>query len=112
MVDQLHSIERLEEVLEAPRVLVYKHSTRCGLCTRTIREVEAFAEKFPDARIELVDVLVDRSVSDAIETRLGVHHESPQAILVEGGKAIHHASHRGVSAARLAIWWEGDDSDS
>lgn len=47
-------------------------------------------------------VIEDRPVSNEIAARLGVKHESPQAILVRGGKAVWHASHRQVTAANLA----------
>ena len=50
------------------------------------------------------EVLVreDRALSLAVAERTGVRHESPQAILLDGGRPIWHASHRDVTAAAVA----------
>lgn len=50
----------------------------------------------------VVKVIEDRPVSNEIAARLGVKHESPQAILVRSGKAVWHASHGRITAAALA----------
>lgn len=49
------------------------------------------------------EVLVreDRPLSLAVAALTGVAHASPQVILLAGGKAAWHASHRGVNAAAL-----------
>jgi bacillithiol system protein YtxJ len=44
----------------------------------------------------------DRALSLAVADRTGVTHESPQVICLVGGRAVGHASHRGVTAAALA----------
>ncbi|MFW6083988.1 MAG: bacillithiol system redox-active protein YtxJ [Gemmatimonadota bacterium] len=102
----IRSLEALDRVLARDRVLLYKHSTRCGLSTRAQRQIRRFMENFPAAPVYLVDVIADRSVSDAIEARLGIRHETPQAILVEDGDPLRDASHRGVRADVLTAWWE------
>jgi bacillithiol system protein YtxJ len=43
----------------------------------------------------------DRPLSLAVAERTGVAHESPQVILLSGGRACWHASHRAVTAAAL-----------
>lgn len=106
MIGKLESMADLRDALVAPRVLLYKHSTRCGLSTRAAEEVATFAENFPDARVELVDVVADRAISNAIEARFGVRHESPQILLVVEGSVVDHVSHREVTADTLASWWE------
>lgn len=98
--------ETLEAALGRERAILYKHSTRCGLSTLARRQIEEFTEEFPGAEVFLVDVIADRDISDGIERRLGVRHESPQVILVERGKPRRHASHRGVRADVLIGWWE------
>lgn len=103
----IQSLEELDRVLERDRVLLYKHSTRCGLSTGARRQIQAFMENFPGAPVYVVDVIADRSVSDEIERRLGIRHESPQAILVECGDPRRSAAHREVRADVLTSWWEG-----
>jgi bacillithiol system protein YtxJ len=53
--------------------------------------------------VRCVEVLVreDRPLSLAVAERTGVAHESPQVILLSGGRARWHASHRAVTLAAL-----------
>ena len=46
-------------------------------------------------------VQTHRPVSDAAAERLGLRHETPQAILVRDGKVIWNASHFRITAAHL-----------
>ena len=101
----IQTVEQLESALARDRILLFKHSTRCGLSTRAKRQIHAFMEIFPAAPVYEVDVIADRSVSDQIEARFGIRHESPQAILVEGGDPLRNAAHHRVRAEVLASWW-------
>ena len=98
----------LERALRAPRALVYKHSPRCGLSLLARREIRRFEENFPDAAVFVIDVVARKDLSDALASRLGVPHESPQALLLERGRARAHASHRAVRSPDLSRWWVGD----
>lgn len=51
--------------------------------------------------LELVDVLSQRPLSQAIEAQFGVRHESPQILIIEDGEVLWHASHRGVAPERV-----------
>ncbi|MEE3181603.1 MAG: monothiol bacilliredoxin BrxC family protein, partial [Planctomycetota bacterium] len=46
-------------------------------------------------------VVEDRPVSLELAERLGVLHQSPQAILVRDGQAVWNDSHEGVTSAAL-----------
>jgi bacillithiol system protein YtxJ len=48
--------------------------------------------------VSLVVVQRARDVSNEIESRTGVRHESPQAIILRNGKAVWNASHWSVTA--------------
>lgn len=74
-VRKLTNPAEVSEALAAPRVLVYKHSDRCGTSTWAQREVRAFADRHPDAPIVWVDVIRDRALSRLIAERTGVVHE-------------------------------------
>ena len=50
----------------------------------------------------MVTVQTHRNVSNAVATRLGVRHETPQALLVRNGQVIWAASHFRVTAAAVA----------
>lgn len=51
----------------------------------------------------LLDLLVYRSVSNAVAEQLGVQHESPQLLIIKNGKCIYHASHLAISVHKLEL---------
>ena len=77
---------------EAP-VLVFKHSTTCPISAAAYREMKQLATE-----IALVVVQQARDVSREVETRTGVRHESPQALLLRSGEVVWSASHWNITA--------------
>lgn len=100
-VRSLRDATELDEVLRAPRVVLYKHSSRCGISTMALLEVRHFAATHPDVPVYQIDVVAQRPLARTIADRLSVKHASPQAILVRSGEATWHASHFGISADAL-----------
>lgn len=98
--------EDLDNVLDAPLAIIYKHSPLCGLSSGAIREVKRFKRDHPDVSIYIVDVIGSRAIANEIESRTGVRHQSPQAILIAEGKVRWHDSHRGVNGEALAAQLE------
>jgi len=97
----------LDAVFAEPRVLIYKHSARCWMCTKALKDVTDLARSQPDLAFYMVDVIGNRDVSNEIAARLDLTHESPQAILVEEGTAVWHANHLKITAAALKQAVEG-----
>ena len=97
----------LEALLaEGAAGFVFKHSTRCPISSRADTEVTRFAHRHPDVPVHRVLVVEHRPVSLAVAERLGVTHQSPQAILVRDGNAVWDASHGGITADALAGAWD------
>jgi bacillithiol system protein YtxJ len=48
-----------------------------------------------------LDLIAYRNISNAIATRYGIEHESPQLLIVQGGKVIFHSSHTMIMPAHL-----------
>lgn len=46
-------------------------------------------------------VIEERPVSLALAERVGVKHESPQALLIKDGRALWHDSHRAITTEAL-----------
>ena len=76
--------------------VIFKHSDDCGISSRAYAEMTAL-----DRPIGLVTVQTARAVSDEIEARLGVAHETPQVLIVSDGKVAWTASHVRVKAAAV-----------
>lgn len=92
----------LEAACARAMAVILKHSPRCGVSRTAVHQVQRFMEAEPHVPVYLVDVVRDGPLAREVERRLGVRHESPQAILLEEGVAVWDASHRRVTAAALA----------
>ena len=109
--------EAIASSAERP-VFVYKHSTVCPVSARAADHYHDFADGFPDGDrnseggedmdgdastplFTQVMVIENRDLSNEIESRLGVRHESPQLLLLRDGKVAWHASHFSISTDNI-----------
>lgn len=92
----------IAESLHRP-VLLFKHSRTCGVSCEALDELHAhLAEARAGAAYKVITVQSHRGLSDRAAARLGVRHETPQAILLRGGKPVWNASHFRITAAALS----------
>ncbi len=78
-------------------VVLFKHSNTCGTSHRARREIEQLTED-DDPPVYEVVVQEARSLSNKIETWLGIRHQSPQVIVLYQRQPIFDASHGRVTA--------------
>jgi bacillithiol system protein YtxJ len=101
-VDDLHQL--LAESASRP-VLLFKHSYTCGVSMEALDELVAHlndrAARTFLPHYAMVTVQTHRAVSNAIAQKLGVRHETPQALLVRNGRVVWSASHFRVTAAAV-----------
>jgi bacillithiol system protein YtxJ len=105
MIIELRQDRDLEQLLERSKtnpVLIFKHSTQCSISTHIYKEFTRFAESLSDLPCGLVLVIENRALSNAIAKRVNVRHESPQAIIVNNGRATWHASHWSITADSIS----------
>ena len=93
--------EELEGVLAEPVAILYKHSPLCGLSAIAASQVREFVDASPSTPVYMIDVIRERALAREVERRLGIRHESPQAIVLRKGAPVWDASHRGVTAEAL-----------
>jgi bacillithiol system protein YtxJ len=91
----------LRAALAEPLAVLFKHSTRCGISSRALSELERFAERHPDIPVYILDVVADRRLAGRVASETPVPHQSPQVIVVESGAASWDASHFRVSCKRV-----------
>jgi len=86
-------------------VLVFKHSSSCGLSQRAFGEFERYLQSPESQAVRnfLIVVQKARDVSNQIANLLSVEHESPQAILIRGGQAIWNDSHLALKSEKLKL---------
>ena len=79
--------------------VIYKHSTRCATSYFALKNLQMLSEEdIGKADFYLVNVIGDRELSQKIARELGVRHESPQVIILKGGKVQWHGSHQQLQA--------------
>jgi bacillithiol system protein YtxJ len=101
----LSNLEELERALAASDerpLLLFKHSPTCGVSAEALDELVAHLnDRRGDADYALVVVQTHREVSNAVARKLGVRHETPQALLIKEGRAVWSASHFRVTAGAV-----------
>jgi monothiol bacilliredoxin len=107
---QLQQIEQLDRLLSESHtrpLLLFKHSFSCGVSAEALDELidhlnaDIVAAGVPDPRYAIVTVQTHRDVSNAVSTKLGIRHETPQALLIRDGRVIWSASHFRVTAEAM-----------
>lgn len=103
-IDSDTELRALFDVSNERPVLIFKHSNACSLSAIAHEEMRRYVEKdLPvDVEFRMVVVQEARPVSNEIEERLGVRHETPQVIVVRNGRAVWNTSHSGVTRVRVA----------
>ena len=94
------SIETKEDFHAALResairpVVIFKHSTTCGISAHKFFDMENDWESSPDdVAFYYLDLLAYRPMSNLVAQELGVMHQSPQLIVLKDGKPVANASH-------------------
>jgi len=125
-LEHLDELHRLLAESQSRPVLLFKHSYTCGVSLEALDELVAHLNdrgpkgsaplKTRSVPLEMgsapqphdlhpqyamVTVQTHRAVSNAIAQKLGVRHETPQALLVKNGRVVWSASHFRVTAAAV-----------
>ena len=74
-------------------VLLFKHSNTCPISARAYRQMQEVASP-----VSIVVVQKSRDISREVESRTGVQHETPQALVLRNGQAVWTASHFEITA--------------
>lgn len=77
-------------------VVIFKHSISCPISAAAYQEMGCIEE------VALVEVQSARELSNEIERRTGVSHESPQVLVLRNGKVVWEATHWNVKESQVA----------
>lgn len=89
-------LDALFENSHSAPVVLFKHSSSCGISAHLLEEMSAVA-----GEVNVIVVQDNRDLSNAVEARTGFRHQSPQAFVLKNGKAVYHASHYGIDPAAI-----------
>ncbi|MEO8734384.1 MAG: bacillithiol system redox-active protein YtxJ, partial [Flavobacteriales bacterium] len=94
---ELAQLDTIDAASAEKPVLIYKHSTTCSISRTAKDRLERAwtAENDAQHTVYYLDLLRFRSISNAIAVRYGVEHESPQVLVIDGGKCRYSSSHFG-----------------
>jgi bacillithiol system protein YtxJ len=91
--------EQLNEIISRsqhkPQV-IFKHSSRCSISSVALQRLQK-AQQPDGLDFIFLDLLAHRPLSNKVAETFGVHHESPQILLIKDGKCIFDESHLGIS---------------
>ena len=92
---QLEQIDR--ESAQRP-VLLFKHSTRCGISSAALGRLERKWQAQDSEKITpyFLDLIRHRDISGAIAAHYTIPHESPQVLLIKNGVCVYSATHLGI----------------
>ncbi len=96
-------LDAIDSASHTKPVLLFKHSTTCGISRSALNRLERAWTASDDAghTAYALDLLRFRAISNAVAERYGVTHESPQVLVIRNGKCDHTASHFGISYAEV-----------
>ena len=97
--NRLNDLSQLDEIDESSKetpVLIFKHSTSCGISAMALNRFERNYDHQTTIKPYYLDLLSYRDISNEISTRYSVRHESPQVLVIKEGKATYHNSHNGI----------------
>jgi len=105
VVTSIDEIDEIKKFSFQKQVIVFKHSTRCGISRSVLRKFEQKCLGFEnDYHFYYLDLLKFRSISNEIASAFKVHHQSPQILVIKNGEQIAHHSHYDIiSELNLAI---------
>lgn len=102
----LTKIEQLEDIKETSKiktVLIFKHSTRCGISKMVLKQFEQlFTDEHKSLEVYFLDLLAFRNLSDAIAKEFNIQHQSPQIIAVKNEQAVFSAAHYDITQIKLS----------
>jgi bacillithiol system protein YtxJ len=96
-ITESSALEDLVQRSHQKPVVIFKHSLTCPISSSAFRQMKDY-----EGEIALVEVQYARELSNEIESRLGVRHESPQVIVLRNGQVVWDASHFKVTADAVA----------
>jgi len=101
-MNSIDQIATIKEQSKSEVVLLFKHSTRCGISRMVIKQFEKkFTEDMKDLKVYYLDLLSYRDISNEVGYTFQIMHQSPQLLIIKNGEAIANASHYDITTMDL-----------
>jgi bacillithiol system protein YtxJ len=100
-MEHLGQIDEIILLSEEMPVIIFKHSTRCSISKIALKNFENEYDLGENVTPYFLDLISFRDVSNEIASRFNVVHQSPQLLLIVGGKSVYDVSHSSIDAQEL-----------
>jgi bacillithiol system protein YtxJ len=98
-----NQLEELKNISKTHPVLIFKHSTSCGISKMVIKRFEKlFSEEHQSLKGYYLDLLRYRTISNEIADKFGIVHESPQLLVIKNEVCVFNASHYSILEINLS----------
>ena len=102
----LISVEEINTIIGISKnqsILIFKHSTRCGISRMIIKQFESlFNEENKQLKVYYLDLLNFREVSSKLSEVFQVIHQSPQLLVIKNGISVNDESHYEIIKVNLS----------
>ena len=96
-------INTIKEISINQSILIFKHSTRCGISRMVIKQFESlFNEENKQLKVYYLDLLNNREVSSKLSEVFQVIHQSPQLLVIKNGISVYNESHYEITKVNLS----------
>ena len=99
----IEEINNIKEISKTQSILIFKHSTRCGISRMVMKQFESlFNEENKHLKVYYLDLLNFREVSSKLSEVFQVIHQSPQLLVVKNGISVYDESHYEITKVNLS----------
>ena len=99
----VEEINTIKEISKNQSILIFKHSTRCGISRMIIKQFESlFNEENKQLKVYYLDLLNFREVSSKLSEVFQVIHQSPQLLVIKNGISVYSESHYEITKVNLS----------
>lgn len=100
VINKVDSVEKLDALFErsySEPVVLFKHSTRCGISAHVLEMASEI-----EGELNVIVIQENRDLSNDVAARTGHTHQSPQAFVLVNGAPVYHATHYGIDPNAIA----------
>jgi len=101
-LNDIKSLDAIEEQSKTKTQIIFKHSTRCGISRMVLNQFEEAYDLDLNVDLYYLDLLNYRDVSNETGYKFQVLHQSPQLLIIKNGVVVAHASHGEINAIDLS----------
>jgi len=97
--------EQLSELImesNSTPIIIYKHSSRCGLSFMTEKKLEEGWELLqPKVKLYFLDLIRYRNMSSMVAEKFNIRHQSPQILIIKNGICVYSTSHYDINVETI-----------